>query len=759
MEAGDSSPSSAARTYIVYMDTVKVSALEHSVSGTRRWHEIILDSIRQVGSDIDEAPELLYVYNTSLSGFAAKLTTRQLASIKELDGFISAHADKLLSLHTTHTPEFLGLKPGTGFWRSQNLTNDVIIGTIDTGIWPEHISFNDSGMAPIPSRWKGACEGAPQFPCNKKIIGSRALLKGYDAIRGRQVDASPESIRDARDWYGHGTHTASIAAGSLVSGANLFGYANGTASGMHSTARIAAYKVCWSYQCAESDIMAAIDQAVADGVDVLSISLGLGSRFALPIDQNVIAVATFGAIQRGVFVSCSAGNNGPKESSVDNDAPWIMTVAASYIDRSFSTLVKLGDGRSFIGASVYEGLNHTGVLPIAYDPDYTWNASRYCLRDTLSPWLVEGKLVLCDVDDNDTVEKEEEVQRAGGAGMLLLNREDQGEELFADVHVLPVSSLGAAASTAIRGYFRSTIYPTASITFSGTTFGATAPKVTAFSSRGPSLSLPGIIKPDVTAPGINILAAWSPFASPSFIISDKRRVLFDILSGTSMSCPHISGIAALLKSIHQDWSPAAIKSALMTTAYIRDNWNSPIVDTSTQMAATPFAFGSGHVDPKRAANPGLVYDIKSDDYLRFLCAMNYTSSQVSVVARRKYACVRSRRDFTAGWDLNYPSFSLLFHGGDQNETAVQKRIVTNVGPAQCTYEASVRAPEGVVVMPEPRVLTFSEIGEKLAYKVTFVGLGPGKTMGYSFGELLWVCGNISVRSPIAVSWDFRAAVW
>ncbi|KAL0923428.1 hypothetical protein M5K25_007484 [Dendrobium thyrsiflorum] len=755
-EAGDSNPNLAARTYIIHMDAAKISALERSLSGTRKWHEVILDAIQQRENGIDEAPELLYVYNAALTGFAAKLTPRQLASIKELDGFISAHADTLLSLHTTHTPEFLGLKPGTGIWSSRNLTYDVIIGMIDTGIWPEHISFNDSEMAPVPSRWKGACEAVPQFHCNKKIIGARAFWKGFDAIEGLQVDASLDKIKSPRDWYGHGTHTASIAAGSFVSVANLFGYANGSASGMHRTARIAAYKVCWFRICTESDMTAAIDQAVADGVDVLSISLGLvGDRFSSPFDHDIVAIATFGAIQKGVFVSCSAGNSGPMESSIGNDAPWIMTVAASYIDRSFPTLVKLGDDRSFIGASLYARINQTGELPIAYDPYDIGNGSRYCLSDSLSPWLVEGKLVLCDADDHGTVEKEEEVKRARGAGMLLLNRDEQGEELFADAHVIPVSTLGATAATAIRGYYRSTIHPTASITFLGTAYGDNAPEVTAFSSRGPSLAGPGVIKPDVIAPGINILAAWSPYSNPSFIKGDDRRVAFNILSGTSMSCPHVSGLAALLKSMHQNWSPAAIKSALMTTATTRDNWNFSIVDISTEMLATPFAFGSGHVDPERAANPGLVYDIKPDDYLHFLCAMNYTSSRVSVVARKKYSCTRSD-----GVDrgLNYPSFSVLFHGGIQNETAVQWRVVTNVGPGRCVYEAKVREPEGVVVRVGPRVLRFSEMGEDLGYSVTFIGLGPGRTMGYSFGELVWVCGEFSVRSPIAVSWGLYAAI-
>ncbi|KAI0520277.1 hypothetical protein KFK09_007748 [Dendrobium nobile] len=181
---------------------------------------------------------------------------------------------------------------------------------IDTGIWPEHISFNDSEMAPVPSRWKGACEAVPQFHCNKKIIGTRAFWKGYDAIKGLQVDASLDEIKSPRDWHGHGTHTASIAAGSFVSIAKRPEAQVGCTEqpGLLLTK-------CWFHICTESDTTAAIDLAVANEVDVLSISFGLvGDRFSPPFDRDIVVIATFGAIQKGVFVSCSAGNSGPMES-------------------------------------------------------------------------------------------------------------------------------------------------------------------------------------------------------------------------------------------------------------------------------------------------------------------------------------------------------------------------------------------------------------------------------------------------------------
>ncbi|KAK3022840.1 hypothetical protein RJ639_046660 [Escallonia herrerae] len=341
---------------------------------------------------------------------------------------------------------------------------------------------------------------------------------------------------------------------------------------------------------------------------------------------------------------------------------------------------------------------------------------------------------------------------AGGAGMLLVNTDNIGEELLADPHILPATSLGARAAGVIIKYASTVKTPTASITFEGTVYGNPAPVMASFSSRGPSSVGPDVIKPDVTAPGVHILAAWPPNISPTMLRSDNRSVVFNIISGTSMSCPHVSGLAALLKSVHSEWSPAAIKSALMTTAYTFDSKRNPIADAGFvgSKSATAFALGSGHVDPERASDPGLVYDITSDDYLSYLCSLNYSPSQIAILSRGKFTCP-SNSVLQPG-DLNYPSFAVLLNGTAPNATLTYSRTVQNVGTHRSTYVVQVMEPKGVSVSVEPRVLDFQKVGEKLTYTVKFVALAKTSSATSSFGSLAWVSGKFSVRSPIAITW-------
>jgi len=746
------------QTYIVHMDQTKIKASIHTQDSTKPWFESIIDFISESSmqeedeEDDNLAPQLLYTYETSMFGFAAHLSKKHLKYLNQVDGFLSAIPDELSTLHTTYTPHFLGLRNGRSLWSASNLATDVIIGVLDSGIWPEHISFQDSGMSPVPSHWKGVCEKGTKFSssnCNKKLVGARAYYKGYEIFFGKKINETVDYL-SPRDSQGHGTHTASTSAGNVVKNANFFGQARGTACGMRYTSRIAVYKVCWSSGCTNADVLAAMDQAVSDGVDVLSLSLG---SIPKPFYSDSIAIASFGATKKGVFVACSAGNSGPFPSTVGNGAPWIMTVAASSTDRSFPTKVKLGNGKTFKGSSLYQG-KKTNQLPLVYGKSAgAKKEAQYCIGGSLDPKLVHGKIVACERGINGRTEKGEEVKVAGGAGMILLNNEYQGEELFADPHILPATSLGASASKTIRSYSQSVKKPTASISFMGTRFGDPAPVMAAFSSRGPSLVGPDVIKPDVTAPGVNILAAWPTKISPSFLMSDKRKVLFNILSGTSMSCPHVSGIAALLKSLHKDWSPAAIKSALMTTAYTLNNKGAPISDMASNNSplATPFAFGSGHVNPVSASDPGLVYDISTKDYLNYLCSINYTSSQIALLSRGKFVC--SKKAVLQAGDLNYPSFAVLLGKSALNVSVTYRRVVTNVGKPQSAYAVKLEQPNGVSVTVEPRKLKFEKVGQKLSYKVTFLSIGGARVAGTSsFGSLVWVSGRYKVRSPMAVTW-------
>lgn len=750
-------------TYIVHTDDSKVVELKSLYKQPREWYEAMLNSVRKPAvqnTDEEEllAPELLYTYETTLTGFAAKLTTQQYQSLIDVDGVLFVTPDVMLSLHTTYSTHFLGLEFGQGLWNESSLASDVIVGVLDTGIWPEHISFHDRGVPQIPARWKGTCEKGANFSatnCNKKLIGAKAFLKGYEAINGK-INGT-DDFRSARDSNGHGTHTASTAAGNVVPEASLFGMAKGHASGMRFTSRIAAYKVCWARGCASSDILAAIDQAVADGVDVLSLSLGGLPR---PYYQDSMAIAALGAIEKGVFFSCSAGNSGPIPSTVGNMAPWMMTVAASYTDRIFPTNVTLSNGKTFKGSSLYSGAKKTKQLPLVYKETAGGNRAEFCINGSLSSSLVKGKIVLCDRGINGRTEKGYVVKSAGGAGMLLLNSPIQGEELFADPHVLPATTVGASAAKAIKEYYVLNKNLSASISFYGTRYGARAPVVAAFSSRGPSIVDPYVVKPDITAPGVNILAAWPPTIAPTELKNDNRRVQFNIVSGTSMSCPHLSGIAALVKSVHKDWSPAAIKSAIMTSAYTHDNKHHLISDAYVSKStkfATPFAFGSGHVNPEKASNPGLVYDISGEDYLHYLCSINYADEQVTILARKKYRCLKKKGKTLQPGDLNYPSFAVIFDAAKRgNTTFTYKRTVTNVGTPKISYKVFVDEPKNVKVSVEPEVLSFKTLGEKLSYKVKFTGSGANITTrsGVSlFGSLVWIGGHYSVRSPIAVTWQ------
>ncbi|XWS32263.1 hypothetical protein CRYUN_Cryun23aG0145100 [Craigia yunnanensis] len=739
------------QTYIVRMDKSKITNTFNSLGNSKPWHEAVLDSIADVSSQEEEEleatpPELLYSYETTFFGFAVKLSVKQLESLKKIDGFVSAIPNKMLSPQTTHSPRFLGLQGSKGLWHSSYLQSDVIIGVLDTGIWPEHVSFQDHGMPPVPARWKGTCEKGTKFSpsnCNKKLIGARAFDKGYLASGGKINET--EEYLSARDTSGHGTHTASTAAGNLVENANLFGLANGSAAGMRYTARIAVYKVCWP-GCTTVDVLTAAVQAIEDGVDVLSISLG-STSVAAPYYEDHSAIASFWAFTNGIFVTFSAGNSGPHKYTALNTAPWIMTVAASTIDRSFPAIVKLGNGQTFEGSSLYTG-EATKPLPIVYGKTAGGKAAEYCIAGSLNPKLVKGKIVICEEGVIIGAEKGEQVKLAGGVGMIQLSTE--GEDLASEVHILPVTLIGALASKAIKKYVNSTKAPTASIAFKGTTYSNRAPMVAAFSSRGPNLVGPDVIKPDVTAPGVDILAAWPAVTSPSSLKNDKRRVLFNIISGTSMACPHVSGIAALLKSKHKNWSPAAIKSALMTTAYTIDNRGKPIADLAFYGSATPFAFGSGHVDPVKASHPGLIYDITAENYIYYLCSLKYNASQISLFVD-DFTCPK-KATMQPG-DLNYPSFAVNFEGKAQNITVTYKRTVTNVGIPRSTYKVSVQEPKAVSVIVKPKILSFKKLGEKLSYKVSFIGLGRTKTVASSsFGSLVWVSGNYRVRSPIAVTW-------
>ncbi|KAH9297672.1 hypothetical protein KI387_029354 [Taxus chinensis] len=724
------------KTFIVHMAKWQMPP---SFSSHELWHASMAESL---------SAEVLYHYTHVFHGFAARMTAGQAEALRKSDGVLTVYEETVYELHTTRTPDFLGLDSNAGLWPEAQYGDDVIVGVLDTGISPDSESFHDPGLGPVAAKWKGECAGGAGFQCNRKLVGARFYRRGSDNVGGNNDPAS------ARDTEGHGTHTSSTAAGGFVADASILGYAKGTARGMAARARVAAYKVCWNNGCYDSDILAAMDRAVVDGVDVLSLSLGgsVGPYFA-----DSIAIGAFGAMEHGVFVSCSAGNSGPERFTLSNVAPWIMTVGASTVDRDFPAYAILGDGKWYRGVSLSAGSRLTrGLVDLVYAGNVSAGgysqAASLCMSGSLEATLVAGKIVVCDRGVSARVEKGAVVKDAGGVAMILANAEDNGDELVADAHLLPATAVSAKDGDAIKDYIFSTAAPTATIGFNGTILGVKpAPAMASFSSRGPNVVTPQILKPDITAPGVNILAAWTPAAGPTGLNIDTRHVSFNIISGTSMSCPHVSGLAALLKGAHPEWSPAAIKSALMTTAYTVDNAGQVILDIATGKPSTPFDHGSGHVDPQKALQPGLVYDLAAEDYLNFLCSINYTDNQIKILARRNFTCSKNNPiTFPAG--LNYPSFVVIF----ASTTVELTRTVTNVGPAGSTYSSSVSLPTTVAVEIEPATLSFAETGEKKTYTVRFSSKAANPSADWTFGSLTWTDGNHSVRSPIAVTWTKNA---
>ncbi|KAL2531673.1 Subtilisin-like protease SBT1.6 [Abeliophyllum distichum] len=683
-------------------------------------------------SEFSEPTSILHVYDTVFHGFSASLTPSQAASVLKHPSILAVFEDRRRHLHTTRSPQFLGLRNQRGLWSESDYGSDVIIGLFDTGIWPEHRSFSDLNLGPVPKRWKGVCNTGVKFTaknCNRKIIGARFFSKGHEASSGfggiaGGINQTIE-FKSPRDADGHGTHTASTAAGRHAFKASMEGYASGIAKGVAPKARLAVYKVCWKNSgCFDSDILAAFDDAVNDGVDVISISIGGGDGISSPYYLDPIAIGAYGAVSRGIFVSSSGGNDGPNGMSVTNLAPWLTTVGGGTIDRDFPSRCKSG----LLSASL-------------------------CMENSIDPTLVKGKIVICDRGSSPRVAKGLVVKKAGGVGMILANGVSNGEGLVGDSHLLPACAVGSNEGDAIKAYLASNPTASATITFRGTIIGIKpAPVVASFSGRGPNGLNPEILKPDLIAPGVNILAAWTNAVGPTGLDSDTRRTEFNILSGTSMACPHVSGAAALLKSAHPDWSPAAIRSAMMTTASLIDNSFKPMIDESTGKPATPYDFGAGHLNLDLAMDPGLVYDLTNDDYVSFLCAIEYGPKTIQVITRLPVNCPMRK---PLPGNLNYPSIAALFQSSSTGVSSKTFfRTVTNVGEANSVYRLKVELPKGVKVTVKPGKLVFSENVRKLSYYVTISVDNKNLVLddsGAVFGSLSWIDGRRVVRSPIVVT--------
>ncbi|CAH2050337.1 unnamed protein product [Thlaspi arvense] len=683
---------------------------------------------------------LVHIYRHGFSGFAARLSEEEASSIAMRPGVVSVFRDTVLKLHTTRSWDFLEnqndltIDPGRGSdsVSSSSQEYDTIIGILDTGIWPESQSFSDEGMGPVPSRWKGTCKAGPDFSsslCNRKLIGARSYINPDTG----DTEGTP------RDVVGHGTHVASTAAGASVAGASYYGLASGTAKGGAPPARIAVYRVCSSEGCMGSAILAAFDDAIADGVDVLSLSIGASSQSALDLSSDPITIGAFHAVEKGITVVCSAGNEGPQTKTVVNTAPWILTVGATTIDRDFESNVQLGNNKVIKGRAIHFGdLKNSPVYPLIHgmdakaENDVPDQDARNCNPVTLNGAKVKGKIVVCEIDDDYYTDddKVEEVMGQGGIGAILLH--NHATAVASTYRSFPVSIIPSNASD-LLAYLNSTSNPVGTI----------LPTVSVIKQKP--------APPDVVAPGANILAAW-PGNDTSEALEGKDPPLFYVLSGTSMSCPHVSGIAATVKSQFPAWTPSAIKSAIMTTASQTNNLKAPITNDESGLVATPFDYGAGLVTTAGPLQPGLIYETSTIDFLLFLCDFGYNTSEIKLISAEipdGFSCPPNpSADLIS--NMNYPSISIYNFDGKASKNVT--RTVTNVGSDDETiYTATMEIPAGLEVKVVPEKLQFTKNTKKLSYQVIFTPAASSSNADYLFGSLTWTNGKYKVRTPFVVS--------
>ncbi|PJJ73113.1 pre-peptidase [Diaminobutyricimonas aerilata] len=692
-----------------------------------------------VGADID------YSYTLALNGFSADLTAEQAARLAADKNVAAVAPDEML--HVTEavpSTEFLGLEGPEGVWAEtggvETAGEGVVVGVLDTGIAPENPSFagdplgTEPGDAPYRDgetitytkgdgdTFTGACQTGVQFTvddCSTKIVGARYFLQGFGESNLGSVEQG--EYVSPRDGDGHGSHTGSTAVGNIDVPATVGGVEYDTITGVAPAAKIAAYKVCWSGPdpadtaddgCTTSDMLAAINQAVEDGVDVLNFSIGGGAA------QTTISAtdeAFLGAAAAGIFVAASAGNDGPGASTLDNASPWITTVAATTIP-SYEATATLGNGEKYAGLSITVDRTE-GAEPLS-GPLVTATSvavagavdARLCLPGTLDPALTEGKIVLCERGGNARAEKSQVVADAGGIGVLLVNPTPNSIDV--DLHAIPTIHLSDRYYAAVTAYAQT---PGATVTFTPgnqTDYTPPTPQVAGFSSRGPVLADGSdILKPDIAAPGVAILAAEAN--------AEGEDPQWGFLSGTSMAAPHIAGLAALYLGERPDATPAEVKSALMTTAY-------DTVDENGEQFTDPFAQGAGHVDPTEFFEPGLVYQNGIGDWLAYIQGIGYD----------------------AGVDPIDPSNLNLASIAVGALTAAETVTRTVTATQSGTFTASVAGLEGIDVTVEPSTLEVVE-GESYDYTVTF-NRTTAPLDEFSTGSLTWTSGDTEVRSPIAI---------
>lgn len=752
--------------------------------------ERLADEQAKVLARVRPGAQPIYNYRYALNGFAAEMTPAQAAALGRQPEVLHVWQDEVRPLATSSSAEFLGLfEPETGL-RTLGLDGEgVIIGVIDSGVAPDHPALSDKREADRPracrsrwaevsllgkwlchrydrledelvfdppENWNGLCEAGPEFPadtCNNKLIGARYFFDGAQA--GGPIDDG--EIFSAHDVDGHGTHTATTAAGNRVR-ASIFGTALGRIEGMAPRARVAVYKACWlrpgdlRATCNTSDLANAIDAAVADGVDIINYSVGSSIVTVTAPDD----VALMNAAKAGVLTVVAAGNEGPGFNTIGSPAgaPWVITAGASSRDGEHSLqAIEISAPESVAGRY---SMQEASFTPPLAESDRL-EAALVLVDDGDESLIGNGDPALNDTAEGTTFDACQAIGNAaeldgniafiqrGGCNfdVKIANAEDAGAIAAivfniagdpivmagtADSVDIPAVMIGQAdadllldeidAGEGIEAVLEHGLLLTQEDT--GNVMGV-------FSSRGPG-PVPDVLKPDVTAPGINILAGFTPDAANSV-----KGETFAFLSGTSMSAPHVAGVAALLRQAHPDWSPAAIKSALMTTAY------QDVRQQDGETPANPFDFGSGHIDPDRANDPGLVYDVTADEYDAFACG----TGSPGVDDARCDGLAADGPSFEPA-DLNQPSIAL----SRLAKTRTVTRRVTNVSDATGTYSVAIEPPPGISVLVSPSTLSIAP-GQSAEFEVTF-GYESGPLDLWRFGSLTWTDDTHAVRSVLAV---------
>jgi len=587
-----------------------------------------LDALEMVAVDKLSGATITHRYDVVIGGMAMTLPASQVSALSALPNVEAVYFDRVMQLETDRSVSFIGAPVTYNKLGGAEFAGEgVIVGVLDSGVWPEHASFSDPDpkgkpyAAPPASDNPGggfACEfgsaisGDAAFSCNNKLIGAYRFMDTYETFGPALL---PGEFLSSRDDDGHGTHTATTAAGNAGVEASIFGVSRGTVSGVAPRAHVIAYKVCGDAGCYSSDSAAAIQQAILDGVDVVNFSISGGNS---PY-SDIASLAFYDAYNAGILVSASAGNSGPGADTVSHREPWTITVGASTADRAFTNTIMLyGNGGASLSVS---GTSITGALTTP--APVTVPADVFC-AGPFAAGTFTGQVVVCQRGGpNGRVAKGLAISAAGAVGMILYNQAPNVTDQQTDRHYLPASQIQFADGQAVIAFVAANPGTTATISSAAKT-AQQGDVMASFSSRGgPGQNL-GISKPDITAPGVQILAGHTPLSVATD--TGPQGDLFQAIAGTSMSSPHVAGAAALIKDLYPNFTPGQVKSALMTTAS-----TSKLYKEDGVTPFTPFDAGTGRVNLRKAWDPGLTFSDTGANYLALadeLWKANYPSLYV-----------------------------------------------------------------------------------------------------------------------------------